>query len=201
MRLAISILVVLVPLLLQEFGELAPWMAERLLRWGTGWLPPEHRERYEQDWLGELDAIPGKITKLVFVFRLLVRVPATERALTDRDALRVLAAKRVLALLVTGLLAVVQSLIRLGDQLSRRTDDRTDDRAWLQRLEPESAAAQEEAFWQDLKKYSANVEGIELTFDEFDELGEVVQDLAKYRANTDGLEFSFDELREAAKGG
>ena len=96
MKLAISILLVLfVPLLLQEFGELAPWMAERLLQWGTGWLPREYRERYEQDWLGELDVIPGKITKLVFAFRVLVRVPATQRALTGRDAIWVLVTKRL----------------------------------------------------------------------------------------------------------
>jgi hypothetical protein len=88
MRVAISILLlVFLPLALQEFGELAPWMAERLLKRGTRWLPPAYREQYEQDWLGELDTIPGKITKLGFTFRVLVRVPATERALTGRDAL------------------------------------------------------------------------------------------------------------------
>jgi hypothetical protein len=135
---AVSILLlVFVPLLLQEFGELAPWMAERLLKRGTRWLPPAYRSRYQQDWLGELDAIPGQITKLAFAFRVLVRVPATERALTGRDALWVLAAKRALALLVTGLLAATHYLLRLGERLPRRTSEG----ALRRRLEAEVPAA------------------------------------------------------------
>ena len=138
MRVAVSILLlVFVPLLLQEFGELAPWMAERLLKRGTRWLPPAYRSRYQQDWLGELDAIPGQITKLAFAFRVLVRVPATERALTGRDALWVLAAKRALALLVTGLLAATHYLLRLGERLPRRTSEG----ALRRRLEAEVPAA------------------------------------------------------------
>jgi hypothetical protein len=138
MRVAVSILLlVFMPLLLQEFGEMAPWIAERLLKRGTRWLPPAYRSRYQQDWLGELDAIPGQITKLAFAFRVLVRVPATERALTGRDALWVLAAKRALALLVTGLLAATHYLLRLGERLPRRTSEGT----LRRRLEAEVPAA------------------------------------------------------------
>jgi len=173
MRLAVSILLlVCLPLLLQEFGELAPWIAERLLKRGTRWLPTAYRNRYEQDWLGELDAIPGKITKLGFALRVLVRVPATERALTGRDVLWVLAAKRTLALLVTGLLAAIHLLLRFGDRLPHRIDKdleqaRALDRKLLRRMLAEAKAtlAHEEPLVERTGS-RANTEGAEVSFDE-----------------------------------
>jgi hypothetical protein len=49
------------PLLLAELTEVAPWLAARLLGWATRALPVEYRTRYEQEWLGELEAVPGKL--------------------------------------------------------------------------------------------------------------------------------------------
>lgn len=115
------LLLVVVPLLVQEFGTLAPWLAERLLRWATRWMPPEHRERCQDDWLGELDAAPGQVTKLVFAVSILVRVPAMQRALTGRDAIWVEATRRLLAAVVTALLAVVGLVTRLAEGLPDRT--------------------------------------------------------------------------------
>jgi hypothetical protein len=107
---------VIVPLVLAEVLLVGPWLAERLLRWGTRWLPEEDRERYVADWVGELDAVPGSLFKLGFAIRVLVNVPATQRALTARDAIWVLAAKRLLALGIAGLALALVAVSRLGRQ-------------------------------------------------------------------------------------
>jgi hypothetical protein len=108
---------VILPLILAEALLVGPWIAERLLRWGTRWLPKEYRERYIADWLGELDAVPGSLFKLGFAARVLLSVPATLRALTGRDTLWVVIAKRLLALAVTGLLMAAMVLVRLRNQV------------------------------------------------------------------------------------
>jgi hypothetical protein len=112
---------VILPLVLAEAILIGPWLSERLLRWGARGLPEQYRERYAEDWLGELDAVPGSLTKLAFAVRVLVRVPATERALTGRDALWLMAAKRMIALLVAGSLLALQYLFRLSGRLSRNS--------------------------------------------------------------------------------
>ena len=85
---------------------------------------PWYRQRFTEDWLGELDAVPGSLTKLAFAVRVLIRVPSTERALTGRDAVWTLVAKRRCRF-VNGLLLVVQFLLGLSsrsrDRLWRRT--------------------------------------------------------------------------------
>jgi hypothetical protein len=113
---------VILPLILAEALLVGPWIAERLLRWGTRWLPEEYRERYVADWVGELDAVPGSLFKLGFALRVLLTVPATERALTGRDGLWVLIAKRLLALATTGLLMVLMALLRVGKQTRSNPD-------------------------------------------------------------------------------
>jgi lipopolysaccharide/colanic/teichoic acid biosynthesis glycosyltransferase len=60
------------PLLVNEFAEWCPRFGEWVIRRAARRLTKEHRERYEWEWLGELDAVPGKLSKLVFalgVFR------------------------------------------------------------------------------------------------------------------------------------
>jgi hypothetical protein len=71
---------VVLPLLITEFTELGPWLAERLVRRSVRMLPPEHRDRHADEWLAELDVIPGKVLKLVVAARLALRVPATRLA-------------------------------------------------------------------------------------------------------------------------
>jgi hypothetical protein len=118
---------VILPLILAEAVLVGPWLAERLLRWGAHGLPEEYREQYTADWLGELDAVPGSIFKLAFAVRVLVRVPATERALTGRDELWVLAVKQLLTLAITGLAAlsvVLQALVhRVGSARAKAQHD------------------------------------------------------------------------------
>lgn len=56
-----------VPLLLNEAGEVSPWLAERVLRWGARRLrAPEKVERYTEEWLADLEQVPGKLTKLLY---------------------------------------------------------------------------------------------------------------------------------------
>lgn len=66
-------LMVLLPLAVNEIGELTPWLARHLLRWGARLLAsPDTRERYAEEWLANLDRVPGKLTKLLWVCGLLL---------------------------------------------------------------------------------------------------------------------------------
>ncbi|CAL9508199.1 hypothetical protein SUDANB95_03553 [Actinosynnema sp. ALI-1.44] len=59
------VLVIATPLVVNEVGELAPWLARHLLRWGARRLGDElATERYREEWLADLDDVPGKLTKL-----------------------------------------------------------------------------------------------------------------------------------------
>jgi hypothetical protein len=75
---------IVLPLLITEFTELGPWLAERLVRRSVRMLPPEHRDRYTDEWLAELDVVPGKLSKLIVAVRLALRVPATSLAVQGR---------------------------------------------------------------------------------------------------------------------
>ena len=58
--------IVVIPLLLAEFTELAPWLAERLtLRAARRLRSRTERERYSEEWLADVRFAPGKVTKLV----------------------------------------------------------------------------------------------------------------------------------------
>ena len=66
------LMLIIVPLAVNEAGELAPALAERLVRWTASRLGTlGARERYEEEWLGNLEHVPGKVTKLVWAFSLL----------------------------------------------------------------------------------------------------------------------------------
>jgi WhiB family redox-sensing transcriptional regulator len=60
-------LIVLLPLALNEFGELAPWMAKRLLCLGARLVgSPDDMDRCAEDWEANLKEVPGKVTKLAW---------------------------------------------------------------------------------------------------------------------------------------
>jgi hypothetical protein len=62
------LIVVLIPLLVNEAGDLAPSVAKRLLRWGARRVgPADKAERYEEELSADLERVPGKVTKLVYV--------------------------------------------------------------------------------------------------------------------------------------
>lgn len=55
----------LVPLLVSEAGDLAPSLARWLLRWGARRIgQSDQTQRYEEEWLADLERVPGKVTKL-----------------------------------------------------------------------------------------------------------------------------------------
>jgi dolichol-phosphate hexosyltransferase len=70
--LSLVLLAILLPLALNEAGALAPWLAERLLSWTAARLgTPDARERYGEEWLANLDHVPGQLTKLLWALGLL----------------------------------------------------------------------------------------------------------------------------------
>jgi hypothetical protein len=57
-------LFVILPLLLAEFTELAPWLAKQTVRLAVKVLPSEFRGRLGREWQGDVDRTPGKLLKL-----------------------------------------------------------------------------------------------------------------------------------------
>lgn len=67
------IVVILLPVVLAEIGELAPWLARRCVAWGARRLGDTVAcERYSQEWRADLDQIPGKVTKLGYAAGIVV---------------------------------------------------------------------------------------------------------------------------------
>ncbi|OLR91035.1 hypothetical protein [Actinokineospora bangkokensis] len=58
---------ILLPLALNEVGELAPRLARGLLRWGARRLgEPAKTARYTEEWLADLQHVDGKLSKLTW---------------------------------------------------------------------------------------------------------------------------------------
>jgi hypothetical protein len=85
------LMLVAVPLIVNEAGELAPWLAARLVEWGASLLgSAEARERYAEEWPANLECVPGKITKLAWacgvllwgVPRMRIQVRSRERGVS-----------------------------------------------------------------------------------------------------------------------
>jgi hypothetical protein len=114
MRLLVGILGSLgLSLLAAEFSAVAPWLAERLLRGAARVLPAGPRHRYLQEWLGELDAAPGQLFKLLFAAKVALCAPATRRELQGGDSLVVVLVRRLLVALITAALAVARLASRV----------------------------------------------------------------------------------------
>ncbi|HZU75514.1 MAG TPA: hypothetical protein VFA70_02050 [Dehalococcoidia bacterium] len=65
---------VLLPLLLNEAGEISPWLARRLLLWGARRLGRrDWSDRFAEEWLADLERVPGKLTKLVHACGVVLR--------------------------------------------------------------------------------------------------------------------------------
>jgi lipopolysaccharide/colanic/teichoic acid biosynthesis glycosyltransferase len=116
----LAVVTTMVTLLVTEGYGWLPWLAARAITWATRLLPEEHRERYEEEWLGELEALPTKgVTSLLFALRILAAAPKTARALSAR--LRSPVTKRALdlststfiLLLIAPGLAMMSAALRL----------------------------------------------------------------------------------------
>ena len=67
---------VLLPLLLAEFGDWCPWLSERIVRWSARRLGhPAARARYEEEWLANLNEVPGKLARLAGAFGYAASIP------------------------------------------------------------------------------------------------------------------------------
>ena len=82
-RLAIfgGITLIVVPLLLAEFFECAPWMADRILEAASRRLPAVNRKTQLCHWRGDVDALPGKLVKVFSALHILITSGATGREL------------------------------------------------------------------------------------------------------------------------
>jgi hypothetical protein len=73
-----------VGVLLNEFTDWLPRLGERLILRAGSVLPEKERERYEMEWLEQLELVPGRLSKLVFALRVTVRTPLLRTALKRR---------------------------------------------------------------------------------------------------------------------
>ncbi|MDN3239222.1 hypothetical protein [Glycomyces tritici] len=72
------IVLIVVPLLLSEFTELAPWLAKKLIRGSALLLRDEiATERFAEEWAAELETKPGKLVKLGYALFRLLLLPLT----------------------------------------------------------------------------------------------------------------------------
>jgi hypothetical protein len=131
MKWLIGILLGLVlPLLLAELSSWVPWLAHRVVRRAARHLPDAYRERYEEEWLAELEQVPANLPKLSVALSLYLRVDMVRRALARNDVpkstqrlpvslgrtrLDVLA--RIMALATT--IALLGAMIALSDAPTR----------------------------------------------------------------------------------
>ena len=79
---------IVIPLLVNEAGDLTRSLARSLLRWGARRIGrPEQAKRYEEEWLADLERIPGSLTRLIYASGVVVRsVPPAPRAVPRRSA-------------------------------------------------------------------------------------------------------------------
>ncbi|MFL1381712.1 NB-ARC domain-containing protein [Nocardiopsis protaetiae] len=81
---------VALPLLLNEFGEWAPWLAVRIVRWTARRLG--HRDdidRYAEEWEANLNEVPGKLTKLAVAIGMMAYAPRLRGSLKRKRARQV----------------------------------------------------------------------------------------------------------------
>jgi NB-ARC domain len=78
---------VVLPLLVTEFGDWCPWLAVHLVRWAARQLgDPASCERYQEEWIANLNEVPGKLARLVAAFGYLVYLPGMRRSIRRRRA-------------------------------------------------------------------------------------------------------------------
>lgn len=82
MSLLMLVVGAVIVLVVGEIFDFFPFVAERLIRRATMLLPADDRERYLNEWLAEVEAVPGRrFFRLIWAVRVLCRAPGTARAL------------------------------------------------------------------------------------------------------------------------
>jgi hypothetical protein len=80
---AFVVTAVALSLLLSEFGDWCPWLATWIVRWAAGCLgDPLACRRYEEEWIANLNEVPGKLTRLVVAFGYLACLPRMRRSIS-----------------------------------------------------------------------------------------------------------------------
>jgi hypothetical protein len=65
---------IVIPLVVNEAGDLARSLARCLLRWGARRIGrADQAQRYEEEWLADLERIPGNLTKLGYACGVVIR--------------------------------------------------------------------------------------------------------------------------------
>jgi hypothetical protein len=65
---------IMIPLVVNESGDLARALARCLLRWGARRIGrADQAQRYEEEWLADLERVPGNLTKLGYACGVVVR--------------------------------------------------------------------------------------------------------------------------------
>lgn len=68
------IFAIMIPLVVNEAGDLARSLASCLVRWGARRIgQADQAERYEEEWLADLERVPGNLTKLGYACGVVVR--------------------------------------------------------------------------------------------------------------------------------
>ena len=86
--LALVVGAAVVNLVVADIAGWLPWIAERIIKRAARVLPMQSRDRYEQEWLAELDVLPGgDISQIVFSIRLRLRARRVGREImgTQRE--------------------------------------------------------------------------------------------------------------------
>ena len=82
-----TVTVLVIPLLLAEFGDWCPWLAARIVRWAARRLgDPVSCQRYEEEWIANLNEVPGKLTRLLAAVGYLAHTPGMRRSIRSRLA-------------------------------------------------------------------------------------------------------------------
>jgi lipopolysaccharide/colanic/teichoic acid biosynthesis glycosyltransferase len=114
----------IVPLLLAEALDWFPWLAERVIGRAARMLPVEQRDRYEQEWLADMDTVPGRgFSKLLLAVKVLLAAPWTRAELLPHGPrLRHAMGKRMFDVVVSAVALVMISPLLVTIAVAIRLD-------------------------------------------------------------------------------
>ena len=76
--------VIVIPLLLTEFGDWCPWLAGHLVSWSARRLGNQAAGiRYEEEWTANLNEVPGSLARLVAAIGYMTCIPRMRWSLRD----------------------------------------------------------------------------------------------------------------------